>query len=317
MTRTVPAASYPVGVRALLPDEARRRRAIETAVVAALEAERFEEIVLPMIDFVDPYEESIDRDLKRRSYRFTDRDGELIAIRSDFTPMVARALAPSLSRADLPLRVFYRGDVIRNEASRLGSAREFFQIGAELIGDSSTGADFAMLALAIRLVTNAGVRPTVVVTDSSLASSLIENSTASLDERRAIRSALANKRVAALDELSASIDTERAALFRRIASGHVTLEDFLAREETATAARNLAALQDRAAELSGANVIIAVDDIDEEPGYYTGIRFRLFEPRSRLRLAQGGRYDRLYSRFGSDASAIGFTVTVDYLTEGR
>lgn len=315
MTRKVPPASYPVGVRALLPEEARRRRKIETAVVATLENERFDEIVLPMIDFVDPYEDSSDRDLKRRSYRFTDREGELVAIRSDFTPMVARALAPSLTRAELPLRVFYRGDVIRYEASRLGSTREFFQIGAELIGDSSAGADFAMLSLAVRLVTAGGVRPTVVVTDSSLASSLVEGSTPSLPDRRAIRLALANKRVAAFDELS--VDATRGDLFRRIAAGAATLDDFLKREETADAAQKLAHLQARASELTGANVIIAVDDIDEEPGYYTGIRFRLFEPRSRVRLAQGGRYDSLYSRFGTDASAIGFTLTVDSLAEGR
>ena len=134
----MPASSYPVGVRALLPDEARRRRAIENAIVARLEEKRFEEIVLPMIDFVDAYGGAIDRDLQRRSYRFVDREGELIAVRSDFTPMVARALAPSLVRADLPLRVFYRGDVIRCEATRLASRREFFQIGAELTRGEQT-----------------------------------------------------------------------------------------------------------------------------------------------------------------------------------
>ena len=313
MTRRMPASSYPVGVRALLPDEARRRRAIENAIVARLEEKRFEEIVLPMIDFVDAYGGAIDRDLQRRSYRFVDREGELIAVRSDFTPMVARALAPSLVRADLPLRVFYRGDVIRCEATRLASRREFFQIGAELIGDPTPDADFAMLALAVEIVVKLGVTPTVVLTDTSLATTLIETSTTSTSERKAIRSALAHQRIAALDDLREAHDARRIELFRGMINGRATVDELLAQPETAAAAGNLARLHERATELPGAKVILAIDDIDEDPGYYTGVRFRLFEPRSRLRLAQGGRYDQLYSCFGAEASAIGFTLTIDSL----
>ena len=310
MSNVVSAPTYPVGVRALLPDEARRRRTIETSIVTALEGRRFEEIVLPIIDFVDAYDDTFDRHAQRRSYRFVDREGELVAVRSDFTPMVARALAPSLVRGQLPLKVFYRGDVIRCEASRLGATREFFQIGAELIGDPSPGADFAMIELATGIVSALGIRPTVVVTDSSLATRLIESSTTSFEEQRTIRSALANKRAGELDSIR-GIEGGRLALLRRVVTGSATLEDFLALPETTDAATNLAAMQNRGA--ADATIVLAIDDVDEDPGYYTGVRFRVFEPKSRLRLAQGGRYDTLYSRFGADVSAVGFTLTVDHL----
>lgn len=305
-------SSYPTGVRALLPDDVRRRRRVESAIVAALEARRFDEIVIPIIDFVDAYAGAIDRDLLRRSYRFVDRDGEMIAVRSDFTPMVARALAPSLDRLALPLRVFYRGDVVRHEASRLGAQRELFQIGAELIGGDSAAADLAMLVLAVELVAAAGLSPTVVLTDARLATRLVDSSTDSATARRVLRSALANKRTSALAAID-GIAPERAALLRRITNGRATIDDLIAVPETCEAATALAALQQRAAETTGANLVLAIDDIDEEPGYYTGVRFRLFEPHSRLRLGQGGRYDDLYSRFGVEAIAIGFTLTVDYL----
>lgn len=310
MSNVVSAPTYPVGVRALLPDQARRRRTVETSIVTALEARRFEEIVLPIIDFVDVYDDTSDRQAQRRSYRFVDREGELVAVRSDFTPMVARALAPSLVRAQLPMKVFYRGDVIRCEASRLGATREFFQIGAELIGDPSPGADSAMIELATGIVSALGIRPTVVVTDSSLATRLIESSTTSPEEQRTLRSALANKRAGELDSLR-GIEGGRLAFLRRVVTGNATLDDFLALPETASAATNLAAMQRRGG--SDATIVLAIDDVDEEPGYYTGVRFRIFEPKSRLRLAQGGRYDTLYSRFGADVSAVGFTLTVDYL----
>ncbi len=312
MTQAVPTSAYPTGVRALLPQEARRRRTIESGITESLEANRFEEIVLPMIDFVDPYAEVFDRDLQRRSYRFTDREGELITVRSDFTPMVARALAPSLRRADLPLRVFYRGDVIRCEATRLGTNREFFQIGAEIIGDGSEDADFEMLALAVGLVERSGIEPVVVLTDSSMVTRLMDSAASSQSDRAALRSALCSRRAAVLEDLAAGMTAGYAALFRRIAAGRATLEDFLEDPGSAPAAARLTELQRRAEKLP-ATIVVSVDDLDEDSGYYTGPRFRIFAPRSRVRLAQGGRYDQLYSRFGADAPAIGFTITVDYI----
>lgn len=306
-------SSYPAGVRALLPDDVRRRRRVESAIVAELETRSFEEIVVPIIDFVDPYGGAADRESQRRSYRFVDRDGELIAVRSDFTPMVARALAPSIGRTPMPLRVFYRGDVVRCEATKLGAQRELFQIGAELIGDDSPAADLAMFTLALQLVANAGVTPTAVITDSSIARQLVESSTESPAARLALRSALAHKRIASLADFEDELAPERFELLRRVTAGRATLDDFIALPATRDAATELRVLQQRAFEATGANIVLALDDIDEEPGYYTGIRFQLFEPRTRLRLAQGGRYDDLYSRFGAQAAAIGFTLTVDYL----
>src|SRR6202023_3829064 len=72
-------------------------------------------------------------------YRFIDRDGEQLALRADFTPMLARLLAPRLSSLRLPLRLFYRGDVVRYEESRPGSRRELYQMGVELLGMAGGG----------------------------------------------------------------------------------------------------------------------------------------------------------------------------------
>src|SRR5688572_11326613 len=153
---------YPTGARALLIEETARRRRIESRIVTLLERAGFAEVVVPIIDFAEPYAPITDRDAARNSYRFTDRDGELISIRSDFTPMVARALAPSIAESDLPLRVFYRGDVIRCEATRLGANRELFQIGAELIGDGSSNADEEMLQLVTAIASELVSDPKVV-----------------------------------------------------------------------------------------------------------------------------------------------------------
>ena len=219
---------YPTGARPLLIEETARRRGIEARFVALLEDAGFAEVVLPIIDFAEPYAEVLERDAAKQSYRFTDRDGELVAIRSDFTPMVARALAPVL-RADETLRVFYRGDVIRCQNARLGSNRELFQIGAELVGDASADADVAMLRLAANVASSFTAQPLVVYTNGP------------------------------------EIDDSR---------------------------------------------FVVHDDENDDRGSYTGLRFWVYGDDRRTPIAQGGRYDSLYARFGTDAPAVGFTFTV-------
>ena len=56
-----------------------------------------------------------------------------------------------------------------------------------------------------------------------------------------------------------------------------------------------------------------LDDFDEDAGYYTGLRFRIYDGASHAKLAEGGRYDKLYATFGTPAAAIGFTFTIDDL----
>jgi ATP phosphoribosyltransferase regulatory subunit len=276
---------YPTGVRPLLIEETARRRRIESRFVDVLERAGFAEVVLPIIDYVEPYAPLTGRDATRQSYRFVDREGDLVAIRSDFTPMVARALAPSMRGDELPLRLFYRGDVIRCEASRLGVNRELFQIGAELVGDGSVEADIEMLRLAAALVREFNGKPTIVYNDVSIAAAL--GATA--------REALITKRT----------DAATPAIVRTIIAGQASIEDVAPFAPEAGA--RLDALR---AALDPDEFVLHLDDFEEGAGYYTGLRFRVY---GKSLVAQGGRYDSLYGRFGTPAAAIGFTFTIEEL----
>lgn len=282
--------TYPTGVRPLLFEEAARRRRIEAQFVDALEGAGFAEVVLPMIDYADPYAALVERAQARQSYRFTDREGDLVAIRSDFTPMVARALAPSLAADALPLRLFYRGDVIRCEASRLGANRELFQIGAEIVGDASVDADVEVLRLAAAIARSFGIEPLVVYNDVSIAASLGADARDALMTKRLLR--------------------DTSPLVARLVDGSATLDDVRGYAPTASAAMRLAAI---GAALDDDAFALHLDDVDVAGGYYTALRFRLYSAAPRRCIAQGGRYDSLYGRFGTTAAAVGFTFTIDEL----
>ena len=124
-------AALPPGVTALLFDEAAKRRRCEEMAVAAFEERGFSEVVLPILDYFEPYEALLTPQLRAELYRFVDRDGELLALRGDFTPMLARLLAPILDSLELPLRLFYRGDLVRYQQERPGRLREYYELGVD------------------------------------------------------------------------------------------------------------------------------------------------------------------------------------------
>ena len=271
---------FPSGVRVLLPEEAARRRAIEGRIVVLLERSGYREVILPILDFAGCYDELTNAVPQRSSYRLVDRDGELLTLRSDFTPMVARALAPALE-SSVETRILYRGDVVRCESARLGGGREYFQIGAELIGDASFDADLEIVRLAVAA---AGEGCTVSCGDASLPELLGQR---------------------------APGEPDAARLLERLRRGALEVPELAACSATAALVERFERLGSALSE-AGSRLVVVFDP-DDARGYYSGIRFRIYPSGSNTPVARGGRYDSLYAKFGADVPAVGFTLSVDAL----
>src|ERR1019366_6326868 len=143
-----PDPNLPRGVQAFLFEAAERRRKAEDSVVRRLQEAGLREVILPVLDFADPYA-GVTAEGDERVYRFLDRQGNTLSLRADFTPMAARVIAPRLGTLSGPVSLFYRGDVVRDEETGVGRRREFAQVGAERYGDGRPEADGEMLALAL------------------------------------------------------------------------------------------------------------------------------------------------------------------------
>jgi ATP phosphoribosyltransferase regulatory subunit len=313
-------AALPTGVAALLFESAKRRRGMEQRLVARLEEAGYAEAILPILDYLEPYESLLTPASRGELYRFIDRDGEQLALRADFTPMLARLLAPRLHSLPLPLRLFYRGDVIRYEEERAGRQRELFQIGAELLGVPGEPGEGEVLRLFLDTVSASGSEGKVQVVlglagcldrlllgcgaadPAALASALARRERSEvrqacpelihiietgLPERPEDLGETEGRRLRGLLELR----DELAGLFPRI-DLHVDLAEFA---RHGTDPRLSAGQGDRS--------------------YYDGLVFRAFAGPSALPVGGGGRYDRMFSALGAEVSAAGFSVSVDRLLE--
>ena len=94
---------------------------------------------------------------ERRTLRFLDRDGRLLALRPDVTTAVARVVAQRYRQADATLRLAYFTPIFREEASMRGSEREYDQAGVELIGEAGLRADAEVIALLAAALAGCGL----------------------------------------------------------------------------------------------------------------------------------------------------------------
>jgi ATP phosphoribosyltransferase regulatory subunit len=315
-------AAFPTGVTALLFDEAEARRRFEETTVAALRARGFSEVILPILDYFEPYEALLTREARDELYRFVDRDGELLALRGDFTPMLARVLAPRVASLALPLRLFYRGDRVRYQEERPGRLREYYEMGAELLGAPGEQADEEMLELFLRVLQlRDGVRVRVVLGFAGALDRLL------LECEAADRSTLM-RAIARRDRRAAR--QAAPALLRVVEDGAPAAAADLG-DEAAPRLERLRALVQRVGErFDRDRVALAIDlaefaedTLDPElqaaagtPPYYDGLVFRAYADGMALSAGRGGRYDRLFRRLGADLAAVGFSVSPDRLLGG-
>ncbi len=257
-----------------------------------------------------------------RLYRFMDRGGELLALRADFTPMAARVVAPRLAGLPMPVALFYRGDVVRDEPSGLGRPREFAQVGAELYGDPSFEADLRMvrtlLAAAAEVPAGrlcltlgwAGLLPAIL---SAIAPGLVSRKKSTLEE------ALADARTRRVGRLAERLRAGGAdgAQAEEVASA------LLAGFDPASPLFDLPVLADAARSLStaaraarearpGLEIVVDLAGTPDTP-YYTGLTLTLDAKGCGGPLGGGGRYDGLLGRFGPDAPAVGFCIGLEAL----
>lgn len=310
-------AALPAGVSALFFDAARRRRRLEQTLSAGLEEHGFSEVILPILDYLEPYDPLLTAAGRAELYRFIDRDGEQLALRADFTTLLARLLAPRLMSLELPLRFYYRGDVVRYQEERPGHQRESYQMGAELLGVPGAQAEQEMFRLCLELLGRTALGELRVVL--GFAGALDELLLAgAADEHDAARLAAAVER-----RERGVVRAAHPALLEVVQRGMPAAADDLgwARAEKL---RALMALRDELAErfpavtltvdlaeFAGATRDPALAEARGRRSYYDGLLFRVYAESAAQPVAGGGRYDHLFESLGAQVPAVGFFLAVD------
>jgi ATP phosphoribosyltransferase regulatory subunit len=264
------------------------------------------------------------RELEDRVYRFIDREGNQLALRPEFTSLLAKIAATRLSSEPTPIRLAYSGEVLRFERPKGGQQREFAQAGIEHYGGSTWSADVEVLLVCMEALEKLGIEDFQINLGSvDFFGGIVDSLALSPDRVDELKALLSRKDQTGLDRLIDEMDvgSEPAGVLRSIphltGSGEILEQarGLTRNGRSGRAIAHLASIYAIFVKLGKSDRLTI--DLGEIRGfdYYTGILFRAYVPGLGFEVASGGRYDGLPAQFGYDAPAVGFSFTLERLEQ--
>ncbi|MCH2109497.1 MAG: ATP phosphoribosyltransferase regulatory subunit [Polyangiaceae bacterium] len=311
----------PAGMRDLLPEQAEVQHALLAQVLESYSRYGYQRVTLPAFEYAEVLEQGLGAIDPNSIVRFVEPEtGEVVALRPDMTPQVARLVATRLADAPSPQRLCYRGSVVRRRHERARHDQQTLQVGIELVGDERYQADLEVILATIEAVQASGLEKFVLdLGHGALAPSLLSG--VEEETRSALIESLSLKDKAELAKRGKAAGVESSVLAALLGlidlqGGGEVFEQAAKLLNGFDAARYLEELRTLHQALleHGVKCDIVVDLAETKAvAYYTGPVFQILAEGPGQAVASGGRYDGLYGRFGAERPACGAGIQVDHL----
>ena len=305
----------PRGTRDILPGESERWEWLEARTRDILSRYGYREVRTPLFEATDLFVRSVGEAtdiVQKELYTFEDRKGRSLTLRPEGTaPLVRAYLEHSLGHGDPVTRLSYIGPMFRYERPQAGRFRQFWQIGAELLGPGAPPADAEMIDLFVSILQGIGLSGITVLLNS------LGDATCRPEYRERIREHFASRE----SDLCADCKERLKTNPLRILDCKVPS----CQPAIASAPSVLDSLCDPCREhFQGVRAALQALGIQYEiaPRLVRGLDYytrTVFEVHAASLGAQnavggGGRYDQLVQEFGGPATpAIGFSIGMERL----
>ena len=147
----------PRGTRDFLPEDAWIRSTARNIMQGVLERWGYQEISTPTFEHLDLFTLKSGPSVIEEIYSFKDKGGRDLALRPELTAPVMRMYVNELQNVAKPLRLYYFGNCFRYERPQKGRFREFWQLGAEIIGGNKPDSEAEAIALADHVLRSVNV----------------------------------------------------------------------------------------------------------------------------------------------------------------
>ncbi len=148
------------GTRDFYPEEMAIRSWLYRTLREVSESFGYQEYDGPFLEKIDLYAAKSGEELvKEQAFVFPDRGGDLITLRPELTPSLARMVAQRQRQLTFPLRWWSFGPFWRYERPQKGRTREFFQWNIDLIGANSPESDAELVAICVAFFKKTGLKP--------------------------------------------------------------------------------------------------------------------------------------------------------------
>ena len=297
------------GTRDFYPEEMAVRAWLYDTVRRVSETFGYQEYDAPFLESIELYAAKSGEELvKEQSFVFPDRGGDLITLRPELTPSLARLVAQRQRRLVYPLRWWSWGPFWRYERPQKGRAREFFQWNIDLIGPDSPEADAELVAIAVTFFQQVGITPqqvNILVNDRRLMNAQFQHLEIQPELRPEVLKLIDRREKLSSSEWDAYAG-ETGLSAQQIEGLKARLADSELWRQSPELQRFFAAI----AALGVSDYVRFAPHIIRGLLYYTGTVFEAWDVAGEFRsLFGGGRYDNLVSDVGGDPlPAVGFAM---------
>lgn len=319
----------PTGVRDFLPRAARRRRVIALRLLATFESWGYQRIITPLFECADVLERGLGVDARAAAIRFIEpATGQVVALRPDITPQVARIAATRMVDLGGPVRLCYEGAVARMAPGARGQ-REVLQAGVEFLDAGGPSADAELLALAAAALSTSAVGERSLDVGHVVLTNLALDGIAESKQRERITTCLRRKDRLGVERAAQGLPAKQRKLLESLPTLFGDPISVLGRARKLTIPRSAHKALDELEETLGSARALAdsgaqlLDDLTLDLGelrgfeYYTGMRVNAFVAGAGGPVLRGGRYDGLVERYGRQAKATGFAVDIEALAQAE
>ena len=315
----------PEGIEEILPEDAKHLEGLRSKLLEMFACWGYDLVIPPFIDFLDSLLTGSGHDLDLQTFKLTDQvSGEMLGVRADMTPQVARIDAHNLKH-EWPTRLCYVGTILNARSDPLHKTRSPMQIGAELYGHAGKESDVEVICLMLEMLALTGLQNIHLdLGHVGIYRAISRQAGLTELQERELFGVLQRKARPELQGLmdSYAINADLKAILLKLPELNGG-KDVLDKARTVFLKANnevkeaLADLESIAEKLVVRFPFLPISfDLAELRGYHyhTGIVFAAFVPSIGREIARGGRYDNIGAVFGRARPATGFSADLKLLS---
>ncbi len=314
----------PHGVDTLLGEEVEFQETLTALFRDSFRQYGYRPVLTPTFEYLDLFREaeSLSGD---DMVKLIARDGRILVLRPDATVPVSRMTARLYREIPYPLKFSYITSVYRWADPEKGERLEILQAGIEAYNQPEPDCDAEVLAMGIKSLSDAGVEELHVDIghagwlegihqDSGIPENVWKKVLGAIE----MRSPDAIRRVLEKEGVQESVIQAILVVPELFGEVEVIIDrarEWVLNDTMAAALQNLREVY-TALKCHDPRARIHADLGFTNPfRYYTGVIFKGYSPGCGEALLQGGRYDLLASRFGSEKPACGLGINISLLAE--
>ena len=278
----------------------------------------YKKISLPSFEEYDLYNENKDF-IDRNVLTVMGPNGKLLALRPDITLSVAKKV--SKDRSLKYSKIYYQENTYN--LTKYVGYEEDEQLGIELIGKESTFLDFEIINLAVKSLDIINKKSMIVLSHAGFISSIFQNFDLEYEIKEQILDCINRKNSHDIQKIlkrNQHISENVKKLIYKIPELSGNLENiekellkYEINDNTKKILSELKQLNSLLMKFYKKSKIVFDFSVVKNLNYYNGIILQGYIEDFPNVILTGGRYDKLFEKFGVDTGAVGFAILTDGL----